>query len=138
MSKKRSSKENRPVCISLFSGCGGLDLGVEAAGFRVAVATDAEPTCAETYKKNFNDVPFVVGKIGQISTEQLLAAGNINVGEVDLLVGGPPCPAFSKSRFYRTEKPRALDDPVAADAVLSAGPSAAGRDEYTLSLHLYP
>lgn len=117
MSKKRSSNENRPVCISLFSGCGGLDLGVEAAGFRVAVATDAEPTCAETYKKNFNDVPFVVGKIGQISTEQLLAAGKINVGEVDLLVGGPPCPAFSKSRFYRTEKPRALDDPVAAETV---------------------
>jgi DNA (cytosine-5)-methyltransferase 1 len=37
---------------------------------------------------------------------------------VDLLAGGPPCPPFSKSRFYRKEKPRALDDPV-ADATLS-------------------
>lgn len=117
MVKQRTSKDKRPICISLFSGCGGLDLGVEAAGFRVAIATDAEPTCAETYKLNFGDVPFVVGKIGEISTEQLLAAGDVKAGDVDLLVGGPPCPAFSKSRFYRTEKPRALDDPVAAETV---------------------
>ena len=37
---------------------------------------------------------------------------------VDLLAGGPPCPPFSKSRFYRTDKPRALNDPV-ADATIS-------------------
>lgn len=117
MTKRAAKKNDHPVCVSLFSGCGGLDLGVEAAGFRVAVATDAEPTCAETYKLNFQKVPFLVGKIGQISTEQLLQAGNIKADEVDLLVGGPPCPAFSKSRFYRVEKPRALDDPVAAETV---------------------
>jgi DNA (cytosine-5)-methyltransferase 1 len=33
-------------------------------------------------------------------------------GAIDLLAGGPPCPPYSKSRFYRTEKPRALEDPV--------------------------
>ena len=112
-----SVSESKPVCISLFSGCGGLDLGVEAAGFRVAVATDADATCAETYRLNFPKVPYVVGSIGSISTEALLKAGNLRVGKVDLLIGGPPCPAFSKSRFYRTEKPRALDDPVAAETV---------------------
>lgn len=109
--------DKRPVCLSLFSGCGGLDLGIEAAGFRVAVATDADETCAETYRNNFPGIPYVVGKIGQVSTEQLLEAGELQIGEVDLLVGGPPCPAFSKSRFYRTDKPRALDDPVAAETV---------------------
>ena len=110
-------RDDRPVCMSLFSGCGGLDVGIEAAGFRVAVASDADETCAETYRQNFNGVPYVVGKIGNVSTEDLLAAGNLRRGEVDLLVGGPPCPAFSKSRFYRTEKPRALDDPVAAETI---------------------
>lgn len=117
MSKRRTSEDAKLTCISLFSGCGGLDLGVEAAGFRVAVATDAEPTCAETYKKNFATVPFVIGKIGEISTKDLLKSAGLKAGKVDLLVGGPPCPAFSKSRFYRTEKPRALDDPVAAETV---------------------
>lgn len=109
--------DDRPVCISLFSGCGGMDVGVEAAGFRIAVATDAEPTCAETFRSNFPSTPFLVGKIGGLSTEEILAAGGLTAGKVDLLIGGPPCPAFSKSRFYRKEKPRALDDPVAAETV---------------------
>lgn len=109
--------DSRPNCISLFSGCGGMDLGVEGAGFRIAVATDADATCAQTYAENFGRVPFIVRKIGSLSTGELLEAASLQVGQVDLLVGGPPCPAFSKSRFYRTEKPRALDDPVAAETV---------------------
>jgi DNA (cytosine-5)-methyltransferase 1 len=115
--EKKSTKVNKPVCISLFSGCGGLDLGIESAGFRVAVATDADATCAETYKLNFPKVPYVVGKIGSVSTEDLLDAAGLLAGEVDLLIGGPPCPSFSKSRFYRTDKPRALEDPIAAETV---------------------
>jgi DNA (cytosine-5)-methyltransferase 1 len=107
----------KPVCISLFSGCGGLDLGIELAGFQIVVASDADATCAETYKLNFPKVPYIVGKIGGISTDDLLSAGGVSHGEVDLLIGGPPCPSFSKSRFYRTEKPRALEDPVAAETV---------------------
>lgn len=106
-----------PKCISLFSGCGGLDIGLELAGFNIAVATDIDETCAQSYRLNRPETPYVVGPIGQVSTGQLLEAANLKVGEVDLLAGGPPCPAFSKSRFYRTEKPRALDDPVAAETV---------------------
>ena len=114
---KIESNDKRPTCISLFSGCGGMDVGVEAAGFRIAVATDAEATCAQTYKQNFSDVPYLVEKIGNLSTDQILKAGGLKSGQVDWLVGGPPCPAFSKSRFYRKEKPRALDDPIAAETV---------------------
>jgi DNA (cytosine-5)-methyltransferase 1 len=43
-----------------------------------------------------------------------LAAGSIpSLGKIDLVAGGPPCPPYSKSRFYRKEKPRALGDEVA-------------------------
>lgn len=94
-----------------------MDVGVEAAGFRIAVASDADETCAKTYAANFPDVPFVLGKIGNVSVAELMKAADLRPGEVDLLIGGPPCPAFSKSRFYRTEKPRALDDPVAQETV---------------------
>lgn len=110
-------RSDQPKCISLFSGCGGLDIGLEAAGFEIAVATDIDATCAETYRLNSPNTPYIVDSIGQISTEELLAAAKLSPGQVDLLAGGPPCPAFSKSRFYRTEKPRALDDPVAAETV---------------------
>ena len=109
--------KNQPTCISLFSGCGGLDFGLEAAGFKIAVATDIDQTCAETYRLNCPETPYIVGSIGKIGTEAILAAAGLKAGEVDLLAGGPPCPAFSKSRFYRTEKPRALDDPIAAETV---------------------
>lgn len=112
-----TSANARPTCISLFSGCGGLDIGVEAAGFRIAVASDADLTCAETYKVNFPKIPFITDKISNVSAAQLLEAAGLRRGQVDLLVGGPPCPAFSKSRFYRKEKPRALDDPIAAETV---------------------
>ena len=114
---KLEKLDERPTCISLFSGCGGMDIGVEAAGFRIAVATDAEATCAQTYRKNFADVPYLVERIGNLPTSEILKAGGLRAGQVDLLIGGPPCPSFSKSRFYRTEKPRALEDPVAAETV---------------------
>jgi DNA (cytosine-5)-methyltransferase 1 len=116
LSATKNSRK-KPLCISLFSGCGGLDLGIEAAGFRIAVASDADATCAETYKSNFPKVPFVLGRIGVVSTQELLDAAKASAEEIDLLVGGPPCPAFSKSRFYRKDKPRALEDPVAAETI---------------------
>ncbi|HEY1711083.1 MAG TPA: DNA cytosine methyltransferase [Rhizomicrobium sp.] len=103
------------TCLSLFSGCGGLDLGLEAAGFRVVTALDANEDCSASYRANFPSTPFILDRIGQVSTESLIK--HAGTSEIDLLAGGPPCPAFSKSRFYRTDKPRALNDPVAAETV---------------------
>jgi DNA (cytosine-5)-methyltransferase 1 len=97
--------------ISLFSGCGGLDLGLHEAGFRTALATDAEPLCKETWRRNLPEVPFVVARMSQLDRARIAEALGGSIGEVDLVAGGPPCPPFSKSRFYRKEKPRALDDP---------------------------
>jgi DNA (cytosine-5)-methyltransferase 1 len=101
-------------CVSLFSGCGGLDLGVTQAGFDVVFATDADSWCAESHKVNFDGCNFVLAPIEDLTASHLEAA---TAETVDLLVGGPPCPPFSKSRFYLKDKPRALDDPV-GDATL--------------------
>lgn len=110
-------KKNKLTCISLFTGCGGLDIGLEAAGFKVVAATDIDDTCAESYRLNYPNTPYIARSIAQVSTQELLNAANLKKGELDLLAGGPPCPAFSKSRFYLTDKPRALDDPVAKETV---------------------
>ena len=97
--------------LSLFSGCGGLDVGLHQAGFQTVLATDAEAICAVTYRQNFSKVPFTVGRIGQLTRTDLLAQLGPHAQQLDLVCGGPPCPPFSKSRFYRKEMPRALDDP---------------------------
>jgi DNA (cytosine-5)-methyltransferase 1 len=100
-------------CISLFSGCGGLDLGLSQAGFQVILAADNDKRCVESYKLNFPGSTVFAGSATQLSkvTLEQLCQGKIAKG-VDLLAGGPPCPPYSKSRFYRTEKPRGLEDPV--------------------------
>jgi DNA (cytosine-5)-methyltransferase 1 len=103
-------------CVSLFSGCGGLDLGLRNAGFDIAWATDADSRCAESHKVNFPDTDFLLSGIEHVDEEHL--APVLAGGPVDLVAGGPPCPPYSKSRFYRTEKPRGLDDPV-GDATLN-------------------
>lgn len=104
-------------CISLFTGCGGLDIGLEEAGFSIKLATDVDQTCSKSYRLNKPDTPYVVDSIGEIQAVDLMRKTGVSQGEIDLLAGGPPCPAFSKSRFYRPDKPRALDDPVAAETV---------------------
>lgn len=97
--------------ISLFSGCGGLDLGLHEAGFRTVLASDLEQLCAETWRRNFPATPFLGGRIGALTRADVADALGGRIGEIDLVAGGPPCPPFSKSRFYRKDKPRALDDP---------------------------
>lgn len=56
-------------------------------------------------------VPFLGGRIGAWTRADVADALGGFIGEIDLIAGGPPCPPFSKSRFYRKDKPRALDDP---------------------------
>lgn len=98
--------------VSLFSGCGGLDLGLERAGFRIALANDITPRCAESHAANRPDTPFYLGSVEDLTTRRLKSLLGSDFDDIDLVAGGPPCPPFSKSRFYRKDKPRALKDPV--------------------------
>lgn len=103
------------VAISLFSGAGGLDLGVERAGFRVASAVEWNDDAATTMEKNFHGLESEVIRedIRKVETADLLRAAGLGKRErPDLLVGGPPCVAFSKSGFWLDWK-RAGEDPAA-------------------------
>ncbi len=109
--------------ISLFSGAGGLDLGIEAAGFRTAVAVEWDEDAAETMEKNavtyfpgLQEVmradlyPLATGQGEGVTTKDILRAGEFERGEKpDLLVGGPPCVAFSKSGFWLDWKRDGID-----------------------------
>ncbi|MCT9001679.1 DNA cytosine methyltransferase [Microbacterium memoriense] len=99
--------------VSLFSGCGGLDLGIRNAGFDIVAAVDTDRLAARSHEVNFPESAFFEGSIADFSRDRVEGmVGAEALEDIDLLVGGPPCPPFSKSRFYRTDKPRAMDDPV--------------------------
>ncbi len=117
----KSKGTNRPRqlrAVALFSGCGGLDLGLTKAGFRIDLAVDNDNLCAQSYVANFPQTRFVRESVENLTAKRLKEElGDTNSGEIDLLAGGPPCPPYSKSRFYRKEKPRALDDQLGKDTL---------------------
>ena len=103
----------RLKAVSLFSGCGGLDLGFRDGGFDIILGVDNDLFAARSHAVNFTSSKFFAGSIADFSEEEASAlVGDDRLKEIDILIGGPPCPPFSKSRFYRTDKPRAMDDPV--------------------------
>lgn len=99
--------------ISLFTGCGGLDLGFEAAGFDTRVAVEMQRDAAATLRAN-RAWPVIERDIRHVATEELLEVAGLAVGEADVLVGGPPCQPFSKSGYWATGDSRRLDDPRAS------------------------
>lgn len=90
------------TCLDLFSGAGGVSLGLEAAGFRSIGGVEIDPVAAETYRRNFGqDLIYYHGpKHGDIRhvsmadiRKKLESAG---YSELDLLVAAPPCQGFSR------------------------------------------
>ncbi len=98
--------------ISLYTGVGGLDFGLEAAGIKTAVAVEMDPACCRTLRLN-RPWPVIEGDIHEASSAQILEAGGLRRGEADLLVGGPPCQPFSKSSYWVSGDSLRLDDPRA-------------------------
>lgn len=80
--------------ISLFSGCGGLDLGFEKAGFNVPVANEFDRTIYETFKINHPKTHLIEGDIRKVKKEDISPFID---GEIDGIIGGPPCQSWSEA-----------------------------------------
>lgn len=80
--------------ISLFSGCGGLDLGFEKAGFDIPVANEFDKSIWATFEANHPKTKLIKGDIRNIKEEDF-------PDEVDGIIGGPPCQSWSEAGALR-------------------------------------
>lgn len=86
--------------ISLFSGAMGLDLGVEKAGIDIKLCVEMNKNAVNTIRKNTN-IPVLDRDINNIPTEEILQTAGLNADDVFMVVGGPPCQAFSTAGARR-------------------------------------
>lgn len=89
-------KSVKPTVVSLFAGCGGLDLGFKKAGFEITWANDFDKDSVETYKNNI-DKKIILGDITKIKSSEI-------PNNFDVLLGGFPCQGFSIANKRRNEK----------------------------------
>lgn len=84
------------VAVDLFSGAGGLTQGFKMAGFNILVAVDIDESAKETYTFNHPNVEFIHDDMKKITGDRILdLVARKGFSGVDVLIGGPPCQAFS-------------------------------------------
>nr|NYT97685.1 DNA cytosine methyltransferase [Stenotrophomonas sp. SbOxS2] len=90
--------------MDLFAGAGGLSEGFRQAGFQVIAGSDNDPDAMATYALNFPEAQVITGDIRQAAVKRKIMSAAKNAS---ILVGGPPCQAFSQVRNHS----RVIDDP---------------------------
>jgi DNA (cytosine-5)-methyltransferase 1 len=87
--------------LSLFSGAGGMDIGVRQAGFEILACIEIDPYCCETLRNAIEREEaktfLFESDIRQVKSSQIMESLNLQVGELDLLFGGSPCQSFSQA-----------------------------------------
>lgn len=79
--------------VDLFSGAGGLSVGLEQAGFKSVLAIDNDKSSIKTYKQNHKDADVILGDIKKVKNEDILKI--VKNRKIKLVCGGPPCQGFS-------------------------------------------
>lgn len=88
------TEEKKFSILSLFSGCGGLDLGFEKAGFSIPVANEFDKTIWETFEVNHPQTHLIKGDIRQLTKKEIKKYFTNNI---DGIIGGPPCQSWSEA-----------------------------------------
>lgn len=107
-----SSLAGFPV-ISIFSGAGGMDLGIADLGGSIRVCVEADHHCVDTLVANrafYPDAEIIDRPIEFVRSTEILRAARLGKGEAALLIGGPPCQPFSKSGYWRKEERAGIND----------------------------
>lgn len=87
--------DSRPVIVDLFAGVGGFSLAAARAGFHVRVAAEIDARCVAAHTLNFPGSGHLQADLSKVKGSDLLQAGGLLPGQVDGIIGGPPCQGFS-------------------------------------------
>lgn len=87
--------KNKPTVLDLFSGAGGLSLGFENAGFEVIGGTDFFSAAGKTFQASHPKAKFICAPIQELNKGSATTEFSLSRSELDCLVGGPPCQAYS-------------------------------------------
>lgn len=104
-----------PKVFDIFSGCGGMTWGLHKAGFEVIGALDNWKTALNTFKLNHPESQIFCGDIRDFQITDIREKLELKRGELDCLVGGPPCQGFSKNvpssyRFFEDPRNQLFND----------------------------
>ena len=98
---RRAGPDPKVKAISFFSGAMGLDQGLEKAGIHLLLACEMDKACRRTITANRPDIG-LLGDLWKYSSDDIRnAAGLKPKEEIDIIVGGPPCQAFSTAGARR-------------------------------------
>lgn len=94
---------SKPVAIDLFSGGGGLTVGLKAAGFSVCAAVEFDEVAAATYSENHPEVVMITRDIRTVTADEIIRCSPTN--KIDLIAACPPCQSFSSltSKYKRKD-----------------------------------
>ncbi len=106
LDKIEAATEQRPTAISLFAGAGGCSLGFGQANYDIQFATDVDANAVESYRRNFPRTPCEAVDIRELTADSVLQRIGLNQGELDVLLGGPPCQGFSSAGVKAGDDPR--------------------------------
>lgn len=90
--------------VDLFCGAGGLSEGFRSAGYQIVAGSDSDPDACATYQLNFPEAQAIYGDVRTIGVRRKIFAA---ARDAEIVVGGPPCQAFSQVRNHA----RLIDDP---------------------------
>jgi len=92
--------------VDLFAAPGGLSEGFAPRVFKIVAAIDCDEYMLKTYKFNHPETKVVCKDIRKVTAQDLLENTGFCAGEIDVLVGGPPCEGFSTVGYRREDDPR--------------------------------